>query len=75
MLDKDDIRCILGRSEDIMEYYFDEFPTHEIESWLESAKKALPDAEMRGDNEDVKVWKNIIVSSEKEIKRRREENE
>jgi len=53
-----------------MKYYFDEFETREIQSWLKSAQEAIPGAKMRGDTEDVTVWEDIIRASAKELQQR-----
>jgi hypothetical protein len=54
----------------MMEYYFDEFETYEIQAWLKSAQEAIPGAKMRGDIEDVKIWENIVTSTAKELQTR-----
>jgi hypothetical protein len=43
-----------------MKYYFDEFETREIQSWLKAGQEEIPRAKMRGDLEDVKVWEDIV---------------
>jgi hypothetical protein len=53
-----------------MKYYFDEFPTNEIQAWLKTAQEAIPGAKMRGDTDDVEVWENIIKASAKELQQR-----
>jgi hypothetical protein len=58
-----------------MKYYFDEFETREIQSWLKAGQEEIPRAKMRGDLEDVKVWEDIVRSSAKEILRRYKDDE
>ena len=53
-----------------MKYYFDEFPTYEIQAWLKSAQEAIPGAKMRGDTDDVEVWEDIVRASAKELQQR-----
>ena len=53
-----------------MKYYFDEFPTYEIQAWLKSAQEAIPGGKMRGDTDDVEVWEDIIRASAKELQQR-----
>ena len=54
----------------MMEYYFDEFETYEIQAWLKAGQEAIPGAKLRGDTDDVEVWENIIRASAKELQQR-----
>ena len=58
-----------------MKYYFDEFETREIQSWLKAGQEEIHRAKMRGDLEDVKVWEDIVRSSAAELLRRYKEDE
>ena len=53
-----------------MPYYFDEFPTEDIQMWVREAGKEIPQAKLRGDLDDVKSWETIVRSGSKELLRR-----
>jgi len=53
-----------------MKYYFDEFATEDIQMWVRECGKAIPQAKLIGDLDEVQTLENIVKSGAKELLQR-----
>ena len=53
-----------------MQYFFDEFPTEDIQMWVRECGKDIPKAKLRGDLTELEILENVVRSGSKELLKR-----